>query len=176
MKVLFGKKRGEDMDKQEQASFLQERHRRVKKFFEMVPGLIVEPTQFIVSGENKQDAHVFEIQRRIEGYTFQSSLLTTAIKYVKKYPEDKRREIGKTLEQIVDCYERGIQGKSKYVTDMNAINFILDQDGNIHLIDTNVEFDFSEESKIPEDILIPIVNHKNKNLDFFKKLSEFCLS
>lgn len=176
MKVLFGKKCGKDMDIQEQASFLQERHRRVKDFFEMAPGLIVEPTQFIVSGKNKHDAHVFEIQRRIDGHVFRFSLLNAAIDSLKKYPEDKRRELGKTFGQIVDCYERAIAERSNYVPDINAANFICDHDGRLHLIDTNIEFDFSENPKISKSIFTSFMNHTNKNLDFFKKLSEFCLS
>ncbi len=176
MRALFGENCGRDMNTHEQASFLQERHQRVKKFFEMVPNLDVVPTQFVVSGKHENDAHVFEIQRRIEGHIFESSFLQRAIDFLKKYPEDKRRELGKTFGQIVACYEQAIAESSKYVPDINAVNFICDHEGRLHLIDTNVEFNFSKNSKIHKSIVNSFMNHINKNLYFFKKLSEFCLS
>lgn len=163
---VFGKD-GNLKTLEKQASLLKERHNRVIQFFQELPALVL-PTQFILYGNSREDAHIYEVQERMQGLMFYNISWDDIRKYISQFSSEQRLQLKKSLEIVIRLFSEAIEKKSQHVPDMNFNNFGIRKDASLCLIDTNRESDWSQ------DLWIGFVNHQKRSLKVLEQIMKEC--
>ncbi len=166
-KVTFGENyKVEDLEGQ--ISILKDKHRQAREFFKELPDLIV-PTQFMFSGKTRQDAHIYEIQRRVDGLIFADGISLLDIRnFISQFSDEQRFQLKASLEKIIHLFSNAIQEGLSYVPDMNINNFGIDRDGCLYLVDTNINADWSHL------LVAEFTDFQEKQIDMLKTIVQKC--
>ncbi len=154
-------------DLEGQISILKDKHRRAKEFFKELPDLVV-PTQFMFSGKTRQDAHIYEIQRRVGGLMFSDGSLVDIRNFISQFSDEQRFQLKASLEKVIHLFSNAIVEGASFVPDMNINNFGINRDGHLCFIDTNVSADWS--SVLGADF----TEHQQESLEFSKRIVNEC--
>lgn len=129
-----------------QAKFLKQTHQKIQKFFSGFPDLVV-PTNFVVGGKKKME--VLEVMPRIDGIR-----LNQGIADLQFLPKESRECLKDDIGLVCYIWESAIKKSNAWVPDINRKNFIVTPDGHLHLIDTNVYYNWKEISEETKKILL----------------------
>ncbi len=154
-------------DLEGQVSILKDKHRRAKEFFKELSDLVV-PTQFIFSGKTRQDAHIYEIQRRVDGLIFVDGISLLDIRnFISQFSDEQRFQLKASLEKVIQLFSNSIVEGASFVPDMNK-NFGIDRDGCLYLVDTNVNADWSNL------LVAEFTDFQENQIDMLKTIVQKC--
>lgn len=150
---------------QEKAKFLKERQARTAMFFEDITDLTVLSSNFFVySQKGQEDGNIYEMQKRIEGQSIGQLLDENSLEwFLMGLNSEQKEKLKKNIERILKHFDDAIIRKDLRVPDTNPYNFIIDKKGNMTLIDTNVEFDWSQD-------LDDMSKKQKDNLEYFETI------
>lgn len=132
--LLFGKQ-AESLDIEEKARILKKRQQEYKKLFNKeLPNLVIK-SQFVVSGQNKDEARIYEIQPRIDRLISVDEHLD--INQFKNFSQEIKQNLKLEILKFIKCARRIAESSKMLIDFLGKPNLLITEKGELRLIDTN---------------------------------------
>lgn len=132
--LLFDKQ-AESLNIEEKAVILKQRQQEYQKLFSKeLPNLVLK-SQFIVFGQNKEDARIYEIQPRIDAHIPVNEHLD--INQFKDFSQEIKQNLKLEILKFIKCARRVAESSKMLIDFLGKPNLLITDKGELRLIDTN---------------------------------------